>query len=296
MSIHFYLNFDATLVSLERRTVIKGTKKTNVDRIANLSVDKPISHDELSLEEAQKVQSFVDEQMSLIEKAYLNNSARGLFGGVPAISRSTKYNRQFESLPGYIYDTPKGKFLGCISGAHAASSVNHKTANKELIESHLEAHTLPLLAKEIINVEIQSILNRAMDNSELRGNDCIDFNHAEQLVECSELITKFLKHCKIDVNHWLGMGVSHSVDEFIDDLRTRSDTAALGTSKRVRDSGLRKIQLEQCQSEKAAEESYQKRLKAEEQYRSSKQEEIEENGGLATHLLTLRSSTLADIN
>ena len=92
MSIHFYLNFDATLVSVERRTTIKGTKKTNVDRIANLSVDTPISHDELSLEEAQKVQSFVDEQMSLIEKAYLNNSARGFFGGVPAISVVVKLN------------------------------------------------------------------------------------------------------------------------------------------------------------------------------------------------------------
>ena len=260
MSIHCYLNSNATLVNVERRTFDNKTKKTKVEQLGKFDItnSKKLPSD-MPTEIVEKVQPFINEQLGQIEKAYADNAASGLFGGMPVVARNVRYNSQFRGMKGYREGAAKGRFLGVISGARQIDLCSINRLSNEEIESRMQDSTLGLLGPEIIYNEILEILKQSKTDKDMRGIDCIKPHRAAQLIQVSESIKRFVKLCRADYTQ-LYNSVRDELDEMIHEISTNPKTAGFGLKRRICDGDVRVNQLQKREETKQLEDRHNQRI------------------------------------
>lgn len=163
---------------------IKSYWHTSSEQLGSVSVHDPVSSIKaLSVEEAEKIQAWLNNQLNEIHEAFARNADKGGFGGQPVIKRNRKDDFAWESHSDFIPARKTGEFIGVIAnalelGVYDANSTS-ELSNEEWIEQARNG------IYELDIFELNRLLSSMNDN---------EFNDAEvsQIVVYSQAITKLI--------------------------------------------------------------------------------------------------------
>lgn len=113
---------------------LKGVRRNTTEQVATFNLEEPISHPEISDDDALVLQAWRETQKLRIEKAFIDNAAAGKLGGVPLLKTKVSMGNpeykvgEFSGIITTLISVQPGMIRNVMNGRRSAVELQQEGA------------------------------------------------------------------------------------------------------------------------------------------------------------------------